>query len=67
MSNEDTSKNNHNSEGKISRRDFLKLVGVAGSVATLPTLLPFGKIFATNGNVTANSNNESKTATKITN
>jgi hypothetical protein len=31
MSNEDTSKNNHNSEGKMSRRDFLKLVGVAGT------------------------------------
>ena len=30
---------------KITRRDFLKLAGAAGVVATLPSLIPFGKIF----------------------
>ena len=66
MSNNDITKSNHNSEEKISRRDFLKLVGVAGAFATLPTLLPLGKVFATNGNVTS-SKNETKTATKTSN
>ena len=30
---------------KITRRDFLKLAGAAGVVATLPSLIPFGKVF----------------------
>jgi hypothetical protein len=30
---------------KITRRDFLKLAGAAGVVATLPSLMPFGKVF----------------------
>ena len=29
---------------KITRRDFLKLAGAAGVVATLPSLIPFGKV-----------------------
>ena len=66
MSNNDITKSNHNSEEKISRRDFFKLVSVAGAFATLPTLLPLGKVFATNGNVTT-SKNATKTATKTSN
>lgn len=30
---------------KVTRRDFLKLAGVVGAVATLPSLIPFGKVF----------------------
>jgi oxalate decarboxylase len=30
---------------KITRRDFLKLAGAVGVVATLPSLMPFGKVF----------------------
>ena len=46
---------------KITRRDFLKLAGAAGVVATLPSLIPFGKIFGgtkdgTNINQTSNMN-----------
>ena len=58
--------NINNSDNKISRRDFLKLVGVAGTIATLPTFLPLGKVFGTNGNLTT-TNNNTKTATKISN
>lgn len=64
MSPENISKNNHNSGKKISRRDFLKLGGVTGTFATLPILLPFGKIFATNGNGTNRTSNKYATTTK---
>jgi hypothetical protein len=30
-------------DGKITRRDFMKLIGAAGALATLPTLVPFVK------------------------
>ena len=48
-------------EKKITRRDFLKLAGTAGVVATLPSLMPFGKVFGgtkidTNINQTGNLN-----------
>lgn len=46
---------------KITRRDFLKLARAAGVVATLPSLIPFGKVFGgtkndTNINQTSNMN-----------
>jgi TAT (twin-arginine translocation) pathway-exported protein len=53
-----TNSSKHKSQdGKITRRDFLKLAGVAGAVgATLPSsLLPFGQ--ALGGGTTNNTNN----------
>ena len=51
-----TNSSEDKSQGKrITRRDFLKLVGAAGAVATLPSLLPFGKVFGgTNNNTNIN-------------
>lgn len=37
---------------KVTRRDFLKLAGAAGVVATLPAIIPFGKVFGTTKNDT---------------
>jgi len=39
-------------EGKITRRDFMKIVGAAGAVATLPALVPFSKVFGVTMNNT---------------
>jgi oxalate decarboxylase len=44
---------------KVTRRHFLKLVGAAGTLATLATVIPFGKIFANSNNVTNNNHTES--------
>jgi TAT (twin-arginine translocation) pathway signal sequence len=38
---------------RVTRRDFLKLAGFAGAAATLPALIPFGKVF---GNTTNGTN-----------
>ncbi len=35
-----SSESNPNTNGKMSRRDFIKLVGATGAMFTLPTLLP---------------------------
>lgn len=62
----DSSKNNDDSDEKLSRRDFLKLVGVAGTFATIPALFPLGKVFASNGNGDGNvSNSTSQTVKKL--
>jgi oxalate decarboxylase/phosphoglucose isomerase-like protein (cupin superfamily) len=37
---------------KFTRRDFLKLAGAAGVVATLPSLIPFGRVFGSTKNDT---------------
>ncbi len=55
---------------KFTRRDFLKLAGMAGAVATLPSLIPFGKVFGgtnndTNINQTSNMNKVNKQTSSI--
>src|SRR6478609_8097927 len=40
---------------KITRRDFLKLAGAAGVVATLPSLIPFDKVFGSTKNINQTS------------
>jgi oxalate decarboxylase len=45
------SKNGSKNE-KVTRRHFLKLVGAAGTVATLTTVIPFSRIFAGTNNDT---------------
>jgi len=55
---------------KVTRRDFLKLAGVVGAVATLPSLIPFGKVFGgtnnnTNINQTSNLNPVNKETSSI--
>lgn len=45
-------KNNSNSDGRISRRTFLKYMGAAGAVFTLSYLVPFSKTFGTAANST---------------
>jgi hypothetical protein len=47
----DTSENESNKE-KVTRRHFLKLVGTAGTVATLTTVIPFSRVFASTNNDT---------------
>jgi hypothetical protein len=47
----DPSENEFKKE-KVTRHHFLKLVGAAGTLATLATVMPFGKIFANSNNVT---------------
>jgi oxalate decarboxylase len=47
----DTSENESNKE-KVTRHDFLKLVGAAGTVATLTTVIPFSRVFASTNNDT---------------
>jgi oxalate decarboxylase/phosphoglucose isomerase-like protein (cupin superfamily) len=47
----DTSENESNKE-KVTRRHFLKLVGAAGTVATLTTVIPFSRVFASTNNDT---------------
>ena len=41
---------NGSKNGKVTRRHFLKLVGAAGAVATLTTVIPFSKVFAGTNN-----------------
>ena len=68
----DNSKDNNSSDSKISRRDFIKFVGAAGAVLTLPSLIPLGRVFGANttgvsGNVSGQVNATSsqlKTNTK---
>ncbi|MDQ6668920.1 MAG: cupin domain-containing protein [Thermoproteota archaeon] len=58
--------NNSDSEGKISRRTFIKYIGAAGAVFTLSSLLPFNKAFAAgqnNTNATKNTNTTSSSQT----
>jgi hypothetical protein len=58
--------NNSNSDGKISRRTFMKYVGAAGAVFTLSSLVPFNKVFAAvpnNTNATKNMNTTSSSQT----
>lgn len=45
---QDNSKDNNSSDSKISRRDFIKFVGAAGAVLTLPSLIPLGRVFGAN-------------------
>jgi hypothetical protein len=47
----DTSENESNKE-KVTRHHFLKLVGAAGTVATLTTVIPFSRVFASTNNDT---------------
>jgi oxalate decarboxylase len=49
-------KNNSNSDGRISRRTFLKYMGAAGAVFTLSYFVPFSKAFG----ATANNTNATK-------
>jgi len=35
---------------KITRSDFLKLEGIVGALATLPSFIPFGKVFGGTNN-----------------
>ena len=47
---------------KFTRRNFLKLVGAAGAVATLSSLIPFGKVFGnTNNNTDINQTSNMNT------
>ena len=52
---------------KFTRRDFLKLAGVAGAVgATLPSLISFGQVLGsvgTNNNTNINQTTTSKSTT----
>jgi TAT (twin-arginine translocation) pathway-exported protein len=50
-------------ENKITRRDFMKFLGAAGTLVTLPTLVPLRSAFG--GNTTRISSN-SNTKTLIT-
>ena len=54
----------------LQRRDFLKLAAIGGEVATLPSLIPFGKVFGgtnndTNINQTSNMNTVNKQTSSI--
>ena len=58
--------NNSDSDGKISRRTFMKYVGAAGAIFTLSSLVPFNKAFAAgtnNTNATKNTNTTSSSQT----
>jgi len=52
-------------DGKITRRDFMKLIGAAGALATLPTLVPFSKVFGVTANET--STNQTGNISGVTN
>jgi hypothetical protein len=43
---------NRSKNEKVTRRHFLKLVGAAGTVATLTTMIPFSRVFAGTNNDT---------------
>ena len=52
-------------DGKITRRDFMKLIGAAGALATLSTLVPFSKVFGVTANET--STNQTGNISGVTN
>lgn len=55
-------------EQKMSRRNFIKLLGAAGAAVTLPSLIPLGRSFgASTSNATATANNTSSQLTTNTN
>jgi oxalate decarboxylase len=49
---------NSNSDGKISRRDFLKFIGATGAIFTLSSLAPSSKAFASGANTTYTNSNQ---------
>jgi hypothetical protein len=51
-------------ENKITRRDFIEFLGVAGTAVTLPSLVPLGSSF--DGNTTS-INSNSNIETNVTN
>ena len=57
-------KEHKSQDKKLTRRDFLKLAGVAGAVgATLPSLISFGQVLGsvgTNNNTNINQTTTSK-------
>lgn len=61
----DPSENEFKKE-KVTRRHFLKLVGAAGTLATLATVIPFGKIFANSNTVTNTNQNRKHQSTNNT-
>jgi oxalate decarboxylase len=59
-------------EQKMSRRNFIKLLGAAGAAVTLPSLIPIGRAFGASSagnssNATATANNTSSQLTTNTN
>ena len=52
-------------DGKITRRDFMKIIGAAGALATLSTLVPFSKVFGVTANET--STNQTGNISGVTN
>lgn len=55
-------------EQKMSRRNFIKLLGAAGAAVTLPSLIPLGRSFgASTSNATTTANNTSSQLTTNTN
>lgn len=52
-------------DGKITRRDFMKLIGAAGAVAALPTLVPLSKVLGVTTNVT--NTNQTRDVSGVTN
>ena len=52
--------------GKMSRRDFIKLLGATGAAITLPSLMPLGKAFGVSANTTGSIGSNTSSQANMT-
>ena len=52
--------------GKMSRRDFIKLLGATGAAITLPSLMPLGKAFGVSPNTTGSIGSNTSSQANMT-
>ena len=52
--------------GKMSRRDFIKLLGATGAAITLPSLMPLGKAFGVSANTTGSIGSNASSQANMT-